>query len=32
MNNTFFTGTFPGLNEERFDYIETVVGKFIAQL
>lgn len=31
MNNTFFIGTFPGLNEERFDYIESVVEKFVSQ-
>jgi CDP-4-dehydro-6-deoxyglucose reductase, E1 len=31
MKNTFFLGTFPGLNEEQFDYIESVVNKFFAQ-
>jgi len=32
MNNTFFIGTFLGLDEERFDYIESVVDKFINRL
>jgi len=29
MNNTFFMGTFPGLDKDRFDYIESIVSKFI---
>jgi len=32
MNNTFFIGTFPGLDKERFDYIEMIVDKFMNQL
>lgn len=32
MNNTFFMGTFPGMNDEKFDYIESIVDKFISQI
>lgn len=31
MTNTFFIGTFPGLNDERFDYIESVVNNYISK-
>jgi CDP-4-dehydro-6-deoxyglucose reductase, E1 len=30
MSNTFFIGTFPGMDKDRFDYIESIVGKYIA--
>jgi CDP-4-dehydro-6-deoxyglucose reductase, E1 len=29
MTNTFFLGTYPGLNKEMIEYTETVVGNFI---
>jgi CDP-4-dehydro-6-deoxyglucose reductase, E1 len=29
MNNTFFLGTYPGLNEDMFNYAEGVLGEFI---
>jgi len=32
MNNTFFLGTYPGLTDEMFSYIEKIVGEFIAQI
>ena len=32
MNNTFFMGTYPGMDEARFNYIETVVEKFISKV
>jgi CDP-6-deoxy-D-xylo-4-hexulose-3-dehydrase len=32
MNNTFFLGTYPGLTDDMFLYIEEVLNKFIAQL
>jgi CDP-4-dehydro-6-deoxyglucose reductase, E1 len=31
MNNTFFIGTFPGMDKDRFNYIESIVDKFISQ-
>jgi CDP-6-deoxy-D-xylo-4-hexulose-3-dehydrase len=30
MNNTFFLGTYPGLNDDMFKYLEKVVDEFIA--
>lgn len=30
MKNTFFLGTFPGLSDPMFEYLETVVGEFIS--
>jgi CDP-6-deoxy-D-xylo-4-hexulose-3-dehydrase len=30
MNNTFFLGTYPGLTNEMFDYIESVFDEFLA--
>lgn len=30
MNNTFFLGTYPGLTDEMFTYIEKVVDEFVA--
>ena len=30
MNNTFFIGTYPGMDESRFEYIEMVVNKFVS--
>ncbi len=32
MNNTFFLGTYPGLTEEMFSYIENTVDEFVASL
>lgn len=32
MNNTFFMGTYPGMDDSRFDYIESVLGNFISHL
>jgi CDP-4-dehydro-6-deoxyglucose reductase, E1 len=32
MNNTFFLGTYPGLTDEMFSYIEKIVGEFIATI
>ena len=32
MNNTFFLGTYPGLTDEMFNYIEKVLGDFIASI
>jgi CDP-6-deoxy-D-xylo-4-hexulose-3-dehydrase len=32
MNNTFFLGTYPGMDESRFSYVESVVDRFISQL
>lgn len=29
MNNTFFIGTYPGNTEERLDYIETILDRFM---
>jgi CDP-6-deoxy-D-xylo-4-hexulose-3-dehydrase len=29
MNNTFFLGTFPGLTDEMFSYIEKIVDEFV---
>ena len=29
MNDTFFVGTYPGLTEEMFAYIESVLAEFI---
>jgi len=29
MNNTFFLGTYPGLKDEMFDYVEKVIDMFI---
>jgi CDP-6-deoxy-D-xylo-4-hexulose-3-dehydrase len=31
MNNTFFIGTYPGLSDDMFSYIDSVLNKFIAQ-
>jgi CDP-4-dehydro-6-deoxyglucose reductase, E1 len=31
MNNTFFMGTFPGMDKDRFDYIESIVGNFLSR-
>jgi CDP-6-deoxy-D-xylo-4-hexulose-3-dehydrase len=31
MNNTFFMGTYPGLTDDKFKYIESVLDKFILQ-
>lgn len=30
MNNTFFLGTYPGLTDEMFSYIEKIVDEFVA--
>jgi len=30
MNNTFFLGTYPGLQPEMFDYVESVLDRFIS--
>jgi len=30
MNNTFFLGTYPGLTDEMFTYIKTIVDEFVA--
>ena len=30
MNNTFFLGTYPGLTDEMFSYIEKIVDEFAA--
>jgi len=32
MNNTFFLGTYPGLTDEMFSYIDKVLGDFIATI
>ena len=32
MNNTFFLGTYPGLTDEMFNYIDKIVGEFIAKV
>ncbi len=29
MNNTFFLGTFPGLNSEKIEYVESVIDSFM---
>ncbi len=29
MNNTFFLGTYPGLTDEMFSYIEKTVDEFV---
>ena len=31
MNSTFFLGTFPGLEDKKFEYIESVLDKFLVQ-
>ena len=31
MSNTFFLGTFPGLDDKKFEYIESVLDKFLVQ-
>ena len=32
MNNTFFIGTYPGNTEERLDYIETILDRFMGAI
>ncbi|MBN8547142.1 MAG: lipopolysaccharide biosynthesis protein RfbH [Ignavibacteria bacterium] len=32
MNNTFFIGTYPGNTEERLDYIETILDRFLGAI
>jgi CDP-4-dehydro-6-deoxyglucose reductase, E1 len=32
MNNTFFIGTYPGLDDEKFSFIKSTVDKYISQL
>jgi len=32
MNNTFFLGTYPGLTDEMFSYIDKIVDEFIAKV
>ncbi len=29
MNNTFFVGVYPGMNEEKIQYVATTIGKFL---
>jgi CDP-6-deoxy-D-xylo-4-hexulose-3-dehydrase len=31
MNNTFFMGTYPGMDDSRFDFIDSVLEKFISR-
>jgi CDP-6-deoxy-D-xylo-4-hexulose-3-dehydrase len=31
MNNTFFMGTYPGMNDDKFEYIESILSKFASQ-